>query len=56
MIKARQHVANFTLLGLAIAMTSSPSFAQDAERPDLSGLWTHASLTSIGRRASTNWW
>lgn len=49
MIKARQHVANFTLLGLAIAMTSSPSFAQDAERPDLSGLWTNASLTNLNR-------
>lgn len=49
MIKARQHVANFTLLGLAIAMISSPSFAQDAERPDLSGLWTNASLTNLNR-------
>ena len=49
MIKARQHVANLTLLGLAMAMTSSPSFAQDAERPDLSGLWSNASLTSLNR-------
>lgn len=49
MIKARQHVANFTLLALTIAMTSSLSIAQDAERPDLSGLWTNASLTNLNR-------
>lgn len=49
MIKARQHVANLTLLGLAMAITSAPGFAQDAERPDLEGLWTNASLTNLNR-------
>ncbi|HDZ08172.1 hypothetical protein [Pseudohongiella sp.] len=48
MIKARQHVAKYTLLGLSLAMASTLS-AQDAERPDLSGLWTNASLTSLNR-------
>lgn len=48
MIKARQHVAKFTLLGLSLAIASTLS-AQDAERPDLGGLWTNASLTSLNR-------
>lgn len=48
MIKARQHIAKYTLLGLSLAMASTLS-AQDADRPDLSGLWTNASLTSLNR-------
>lgn len=49
MIKARQHLAKFTLLGLSLAMASTLSVAQSNERPDLSGLWTNASLTNLNR-------
>jgi len=49
MIKARQHLAKLTFLGLSLAIASTHSVAQDAERPDLSGLWTNASLTSLNR-------
>ena len=49
MLKARQHVAKSTLLGLSLAMASTLVIAQDAECPDLGGLWTNASLTSLNR-------
>ncbi|MEX0740406.1 MAG: hypothetical protein WD071_13770 [Pseudohongiella sp.] len=49
MKKAGQHVAKSTLLGLSLAIASSLGSAQDAERPDLGGLWTNASLTSLNR-------
>ena len=49
MVKTGQQLAKFTLLGLSLAVAASHSVAQDAERPDLSGLWTNASLTSLNR-------
>ena len=33
-----------------VALVSSPAMAQNAERPDLQGVWTNASLTSLNRR------
>lgn len=38
-----------TLLGLAFTLASSASLAQSAARPDLSGIWTNASLTNLTR-------
>lgn len=37
------------VVGLSVAIASTLSFAQDSERPDLSGLWTNASLTNLQR-------
>jgi len=37
------------LLGLAVALCATSSQAQDAARPDLGGVWTNASLTSLTR-------
>ncbi|MBT3531682.1 MAG: hypothetical protein HOF74_00305 [Gammaproteobacteria bacterium] len=37
------------LLGLSFAIGSSLSLAQDASRPDLTGIWTNASLTGLSR-------
>jgi hypothetical protein len=38
-----------TLLGLSLAFTSTASLAQSGARPDLSGIWTNASLTNLTR-------
>ncbi len=40
-----------TLLGLSLSAVSALSLAQGAERPDLSGIWTNASLTGLTRSA-----
>ena len=37
------------LLGIAVALCATSSQAQDAARPDLGGVWTNASLTSLTR-------
>lgn len=37
------------VVGLSVAIASTLSIAQDSERPDLSGLWTNASLTNLQR-------
>ncbi len=37
------------LLGLSLSFGSSLSLAQDAARPDLTGIWTNASLTGLTR-------
>lgn len=38
-----------TLLSLALAFCANHSFAQNADRPDLNGIWTNASLTGLSR-------
>lgn len=47
------HVMKPALIALAIAVMAAPSFAQVPRaangKPDLSGFWTHASLTPLTR-------
>lgn len=40
---------SLTLLGLALTLASGASVAQSSARPDLSGIWTNASLTNLTR-------
>lgn len=44
----------FALPGLFFATVSAVSLAQEAERPQLSGLWTNASLTRLNRPADVD--
>ena len=44
-----QHKTLSTLLGLTLALSASLSGAQQSAIPDLSGIWTNASLTGLTR-------
>lgn len=37
------------IIGCSVAFLSVPSLAQNADRPELTGIWTNASLTSLNR-------
>ncbi|MBT3530200.1 MAG: hypothetical protein HOF74_15150 [Gammaproteobacteria bacterium] len=45
-----KNTARIGSLVACVALVSSPAMAQNAERPDLQGVWTNASLTSLNRR------
>ncbi len=49
MSKAIQLTVTSTILGLSLSIASAMSVAQSAERPELNGIWTNASLTSLTR-------
>lgn len=49
MFTSRQPGFTPKLLGLSLLLVSSLSLAQSAERPELNGIWTNASLTNLTR-------
>ncbi len=49
-----KNTARIGPLLVCLALASSPALAQNAERPDLEGTWTNASLTSLNRRAGVD--
>ncbi|MEX0902264.1 MAG: hypothetical protein WDZ76_06005 [Pseudohongiellaceae bacterium] len=49
MTSTNPRYTTYTILGLALSLGSAVSLAQSAEKPDLSGVWTNASLTGLTR-------
>lgn len=49
-----QHCTRFGSVLLSTALASTPALAQTAERPDLEGIYTNASLTSLNRRGGVD--
>ncbi len=49
MSNAKQLTVTSTILGLSLALASTMGLAQGSERPELNGIWTNASLTSLSR-------
>ena len=49
MFKINQKTVFTALLGLSFSLISSSGLAQSSDRPDLSGIWTNASRTSLTR-------
>lgn len=45
----KQKIVTALILGLSASLASLPGLAQDTARPELSGIWTNASLTSLTR-------
>ncbi|MBT7225951.1 MAG: hypothetical protein HN872_04995, partial [Gammaproteobacteria bacterium] len=46
LLKKTAQYGSYLLIAL---LASTPALAQDAERPDLQGIWTNASLTKLTR-------
>ena len=49
MLKPNRKAVAATIIGCSVAFLSAPSMAQSSDRPQLTGVWTNASLTSLNR-------
>lgn len=49
MLKLNRRALAATIIGCSVAFLSAPSMAQSSDRPQLTGVWTNASLTSLNR-------
>jgi hypothetical protein len=49
MLKPNRRALAATIIGCSVAFLSAPSMAQSSDRPQLTGVWTNASLTSLNR-------
>jgi hypothetical protein len=49
MLKPNRKAVAATIIGCSVAFLSAPSMAQNSDRPQLTGVWTNASLTSLNR-------